>query len=107
MILHVALRDAIYVEGRTGVYKVPEEHISPAILQVYTVQGGHRTLPTFQQFWQIYCNLVEFVTEFCGQFDANLHFTELIAKIKSGIRLFQTFEKYCDFLSDSPFKKQK
>jgi hypothetical protein len=47
------------------------------------------------------------VTEFCGQFDANLHFTELIAKMKSGIHLFQTFEKSCDFLSDSPFKKQK
>jgi hypothetical protein len=76
MILHVALRDASYEEGRTGVYKVPEEDISPAILQVYTVQGGHTTLPTFQQCWQKYCNLVEFVTEFCGQFDPNLHFTE-------------------------------
>ncbi len=62
MILHVALRDASYVEGRTGVYKVSEEDISPAILQLYTVQCGHRTLPTFQQFWQKYCNLVEFVT---------------------------------------------
>jgi hypothetical protein len=52
------------------------------------IKGGHTILPTFQKCWQIYCNLVKILTELYEQFDANLHFTELIAKNKSGIHLF-------------------
>ncbi len=33
-LLQVALGNADFVEGQTGVYKIGEEHVSPAILQV-------------------------------------------------------------------------
>ncbi len=40
---------AIYVEGQTGVYKIGEDHVSPAILQV---QGSHTTThsDSFEKF---------------------------------------------------------